>query len=312
MEKVGNSSVWSEKYRPQTVTDLILPARYKNLLKSFIDQGEIQNLLLSGSAGCGKTSASRAICNDLECDVLFINGSMETSIDTLRYKVQQFAMTSSLNDGKKVVIIDEFERISIQGQDATKGLIEQAMDNCRFIFTTNNLAKIIDPLRSRTQLIEFNFNDQDKQEMLLGFLKRIIFILSQESVEFDKKSLAEFITKKFPDFRKIINELQKFSKMNSSIDSSILLSANEATFDALITELKGKKFNGIRKAVTAVEPDTFYTKFYLDMDVYLQDDCKADVIMTLGKYAYQHGISADKEINLLACIMELSKDIKWK
>jgi len=310
MEQIGKSSLWVEKYRPKTIKDLILPTKYKNLLQSFIDQGEIQNLLFSGTAGCGKSTSAIVLVNDLGADLLFVNGSMETSIDTLRYKVQQFAMTSSLGDGKKIVVLDECDRLTGNAQDALKGLIELASENCRFILTTNNSSKIIDPIKSRTQIVEFNFTNNEKQEMLIGFLKRISFILSNESVKFDKKVLAAFITKKFPDFRKVINELQKFSKMQPEIDESILLSASEASFENLVNEIKSKKFNSIRKAVSSIEPDTFYNKFYLEMDKFIKDESKPDVIMILSKYAYQHGLSIDKEINLLGCVMELT-GINW-
>ena len=312
MEIVGSSSLYVEKYRPRCINDLILPETTKAFLKQITADKEIPNMILSGTAGKGKTSAAYAICNDIDADVLYINASLETGVDTLRYKVMQFATTSSFSDGKKIVILDEFDRTSPQGQDASKGLIEQCEANCRFIITTNNFGKIIDPIKSRCQHIDFNFGQKETKNLVVAYFKRICWILDQEKVKYDKAVMAEFVQKLYPDFRKILNELQKFVKMHGSISADIFSTMDETIMGSLVTELKNKKFNAVRKIATDMDPDTFYGEFYSQIDHLLEPKCLPNIILTLGKYAYESSLTINKELTLVSCLIELMRDAQWK
>lgn len=312
MNKVGTSTLYTEKYRPQTVKDLILPAKEMAFLNKAIEQGDISNILLCGSAGLGKSSTAFAICNDLDADKLFINASMETGIDTLRYKVQQFAMTSSFSDGKKIVILDEADRLTPAGQDALKALIEQTESNCRFIITTNNIAKIIDPIKSRVQLFNFNFNIKESESLMVAYFKRVCWILDNEKVKYDKKTLAEFVKKAFPDFRRTLGELQKYVQMHGCVDEKIFTNSADSSMESLVEELRNRKFNNVRKIATSIDADSFYGSFYLEIDKLLVDACKPSVIMILADSAYKSAFTANKELELVSCLIQLMKECNWK
>jgi DNA polymerase III delta prime subunit len=311
MELIGNSSLWVEKYRPQTVKDLILPETVKNYFFKLVEEQEIPNILLAGRAGLGKTSIAFALCNVLKADKLYINASIENSIDVVRYKVQQFAMTSSFSDGKKIVILDELDRMQA-GQDALKALIEQTESNCRFIIITNNLAKIIEPIKSRTHYIDFNWQKKEQQALMLSYFKRICWILDQENVKYDKKVLAEYVQKMYPDFRKTLNELQKFVQMQGEVSDKIFNSMDDSQFNSLTTELKNKKFNNVRKIATDLDPDQFYMTFYREIDLLLVDSCKADIILLLAQYSYESALTVNKEITLTAALVQIMRTAIWK
>ncbi len=312
MELIGKSTLWVEKYRPQTIKDLILPDNITKLFAKFIDDGDIPNLLFSSSAGRGKTSTALSLIKDLGADKLFLNGSVDNSIDTLRYQVSQFASTSSFSDAGKICFIDECERLSPNAQDAMKALIEQTESNCRFILTTNNMSKIIDPIKSRCQLIDFNFNQSEMKQLIIAYFKRLCWILDQEGVVYDKAVLAEFTQQIYPDFRKTLNELQKFAKMNGSITDAIFRNLDGAKFDDLITEIKNKKFNTVRKMINDIDPDTFYMEFYSRLDEFLTDTSKPSAIMTLGRFSYESALSVAPEISLCACVVEIMRDCEFK
>ena len=311
MEFIGNSSLWVEKYRPKTVKDLILPESVKIYFEKIVSEKEIPNILLAGRAGLGKTSIAMAMCNVLEADKLYINASIENSIDTVRYKVQQFAMTSSFSDGKKIVILDELDRMQA-GQDALKALIEQTESNCRFIIITNNLSKIIEPIKSRTHYIDFNWPKKDQKELMVNYFKRICWILDEEKINYNKKVLAEYVQKMYPDFRKTLNELQKFVQMHGEVTDKIFSSMDDGQFNSLTTELKNKKFNNVRKIATELDPDSFYGTFYHEIDNLLEDSSKPDAILILGQYAYESALSVNKEITLVSCLVQLMRNLKWK
>lgn len=311
MEIISNSSLWVEKYRPKTVKDLILPDHIKTFLAKIVETKEIPNLLFFSSAGRGKTSTAFAIVNDIDADVLYINASIENSIDTVRYKVQQFAMTSSFSDGKKVVILDEMDRM-VNAQDALKALIEQTEANCRFIITTNNLAKIIDPIKSRTQLIDFNFTSKESTNLMLQYFKRVCWILEQENIEYDKKTLAEFVKKSYPDFRKTLNELQKYIQMHGSVDENIFKLSDDTNMSSLIGEMKAKKFNSVRKIATEIDPSSFYGLFYKEIDNLLDDKCKPAIIMILAESAYKASLSVNQELELVSCLIQIMRDANWR
>lgn len=310
--QISDSSIFVEKYRPKTIKDLILPSKIKNYLEKIVEDGECPNFLLSGSAGRGKTSIAYAICNDLKADSLYINGSLETSLEVVRSKVLSFATTTSFLDSKKIVILDECCRLSPNAMDALKGIIESSDKNCRFIFTTNNIAKIIDPIKSRTQLIDFNFSADENKEIKLLFFKRCQFILENEGIKFDKKILAEFVSKVFPDFRKTLNELQKCYKFYGEINDEIFKSIDGNILNELVRNLKEKKFNTIRKIATEIEANRFFGEFYSQIDTLLQDTCKPDIILILGDWDFKTSLMANKEIGLVCCLIELMKASIWK
>lgn len=306
------STLFVEKYRPQTINDLIMPDNLKDLFNKFVADQDIPNLLFSSSAGRGKTSTAYALCKDIECDMLYVNGSVETSIDTLRYTVTGFAQTGSFHDAKKVVIIDECERLSPNAQDGMKALIEKTDANCRFILTTNNISRIIDPIKSRCQMVDFNFSQTETKKMIINYFKRVCWILDNEKVQYDKQVLANFVQQVYPDFRRTLNELQKYIKMYGKVDDQIFNTLDGAQFTNLVTEMKAKKFNNIRKVLPNIDSDCFYGTFYDQIDNIIQDECKPAVIMILGRFAYETALSVCKEVTLAACIVELLREIKWR
>jgi DNA polymerase III delta prime subunit len=312
MELIGTSSLLVEKYRPKTINDLILPAKFRKLFLQFVADKDIPNLLFTSTAGRGKTSTAYALCNDIGSDVLYINGSSDTDINTVRYKVTQFASTSSFSDGKKVCIIDEGERISPNGQDALKALIETTEANCRFIITTNNLAKIIDPIQSRCQLMNFNFSQEETKPLIVAYFKRLCYILDNEKIKYDKSVLAEFTQKMYPDFRRTLNELQKFTKMYGEVSASILQSLDGEQFNSLIEEMKNNKFNNVRKIAANIDATGFYQTFYSSIDDVLEDKCKPDIICLLGRYAYETSLTVCHEVTLVACLVDIMKSASWK
>lgn len=318
MKEIGKSSLWTEKYRPKTTEDLIAPEKTKRLLKTIVKEGQLPNLLLYGTAGIGKTSAARALINDLGGEELYINGSLETSIDVIRDRVTQFATTHSvIGTGQKVVIIDECERLSANAMDALKVILEETAENCRFIFCTNNLQKIISPLQSRCKLISFNYGKDDSKEIILQYFKRIQFVLKNEGygiTKEEKEILANFCKEFFPDFRKMLNELQGYLKTNEKIDFGLLRTAENSQVGELVELLKSRSFNKMRKYCTEIDPSTFYTSFYNEIVDYIKPEVVPDVVMILAEYGYKHALTIDQEINLVACCTELMKTLAghWK
>jgi DNA polymerase III delta prime subunit len=242
--------------------------------------------------------------------LLYINGSLETSVDTIRYKVQQFAMTSSLMGGLKLIIIDEIDRMSTAAQESLKVLQEQSERNARFIFCTNNLQKIIQPLQSRTQLIRFG--KEITQELIVQAFKRVKFILANEEIAFDKAVLAQMTQNYFPDMRKLINELQKNATMFGEIDGRAIISGDDGQIESLITEMKAKKFNNIRKMCSEIDSSTFYTTFYEAIVDHVDVSTLPDIILELAEAAWKDTITLDKEINLTACVISILKVAKFK
>jgi replication factor C small subunit len=313
MKKISESTLWVERYRPQTLEDMILPARIKEFFDKVVAGGEIPNMILTSTAGKGKTSVSNALCNELGADKLFINASIDNSIDNIRYKVQNFATSASFSDGTKIVVMDECERITAAGQDSLKALIEQVERNCRFIFTCNNYSKVIDPLKSRCQTIDFNFTPEDMKELVVKIFHRCAFILKNEGIEYEKEVLAEFVKKQYPDIRKTINTLQKFVNTHGKIDSNIFkFNDSEGVMNDLITSLKTKKFNDVRKIASAIDPSSFYGDFYRQIDTQLKDESKPDIILILAQFAYETGLSVDQEISLVGCLIQIMKSAQWR
>lgn len=312
MKAVGESTLWVEKYRPQTVEDIIAPADTTKLLKKIVSSGEMPNLLLYGSAGIGKTTTAKAIGKDLGMDVKYINGSLETSIDNIRNEVRTFATTCSLVDKPKLIILDEADRISAQGQDALKVVLEETADIARFVFCTNNMQKIIAPLHSRCSLISFNYGQKHTKDIMIQYFKRVKYILDSEEVEYSEKLLAGFIQNLYPDFRKIINELQKYVKMHGKIDEGILAATDDSYFTELMDLVKAKKFEKMRNYCSNVDADNFWTTFYTEMKHYFRETYLPQLILVANEFQMNHPFAPNKELNVAAFCTELMMKAQWK
>ena len=307
--------LWVEEYRPKTIDDCILPQSLKTLFTSFIEKGELSNLLFSGTAGIGKTTVAKALCQQLNCDWIMINGSEEGGIDVLRNKIKNFASTVSLSGGKKVVILDEADYLNPQStQPALRGFIEEFHKNCRFILTCNFKNRIIEPLHSRFSNIEFKIANKDKPKLASKLFERATYILKEQNVDFEKEVLAELIKKHFPDFRKLINELQRYS-VAGTIDAGILVNVSDENLNTLVSHLKGKEFGDMRKWVVNNidnDPVKVFRKIYDGMYQYLQPETIPHAVLIIADYQYKSAFVADQEINLVACLTELMSQVKFK
>ena len=310
--------LWVEKYRPRKIEDCILSQDIKETFSQFLSQTEIPNLLLSGTAGTGKTTVARALCEELGADYIIINGSDEgRQIDTLRHKIKNFASTVSLTEqsNHKVVIIDEADYMNADSvQPALRNFIETFYNNCRFIFTCNYRNKIIPALHSRCTVIDFTIKNGQKVKTAKSFMERMFFLLKSEHIEFDKKVLAELIQKYYPDFRRTINELQRYS-VRGKIDSGILFSLSEANNKELVQTLKGKKFNDMRKWVVNnidKEPASLFRGIYDILYEALDSKSVPQAILIIAGYQYKAAFVADQEINMVACLTEIMASCKFK
>jgi DNA polymerase III delta prime subunit len=307
--------LWVEEYRPKTIDDCILPQSLKTLFTSFIEKGELSNLLFSGTAGIGKTTVAKALCQQLNCDWIMINGSEEGGIDVLRNKIKNFASTVSLSGGKKVVILDEADYLNPQStQPALRGFIEEFHKNCRFILTCNFKNRIIEPLHSRFSNIEFKIANKDKPKLASKLFERATYILKEQNVDFEKEVLAELIKKHFPDFRKLINELQRYS-VAGTIDAGILVNVSDENLKTLVSHLKGKEFGDMRKWVVNNidnDPVKVFRKIYDSMYESLQPETIPHAVLIIADYQYKSAFVADQEINLVACLTELMSQVKFK
>jgi DNA polymerase III delta prime subunit len=308
--------LWVEKYRPQKIDDCVLPQSLKDTFKQYITQGELPSFLFSGTAGVGKTTVAKALCNEIGAEYILVNGSDEgRSIDVLRTTIKGFASTVSLTDAKKVVIVDEADYMNAQSvQPALRSFIEEFSGNCRFIFTCNFKNRIIEPLHSRCAVIEFKIDSKDKQEIAATFFKRAVQILKQEDVEFDPKVVAELITKHFPDYRRILNELQRYS-VSGKIDSGILLNMSEESFKDLVKLLKDKNFTEVRKWVakqTDADTTSLFRELYDTASVNMDPNSIPQLVLTLADYQYKAAFVADHELNIMAALTEVMANCKFK
>ena len=310
--------LWVEKYSPNKIKDCILTEELKDTFSKFVDQGEIPNLLLSGTAGTGKTTVARALCEEIGADYIIINGSDEgRQIDTLRNKIKNFASTVSLTEesNHKVVIVDEADYMNADSvQPALRNFIETFYNNCRFIFTCNYKNKILPALHSRCTVVDFRITNGQKVKTATALLKRLGKILKDEEIEFDKKVLAELIQKYYPDFRRTINELQRYS-VRGKIDSGILFNLSEANHKELITVLKEKRFNDMRKWVVQnldKEPSSLFTGIYNVLYQYLNPQSIPQAVLIIAGNQYKAAFVADQEINTVACLTEIMANCKFK
>lgn len=307
--------LWVEKYRPNTVADTILPEELKQTFQQFVDQGNIPNLLLTGGAGVGKTTIARAMLEELDCDYIVINGSMNGNIDTLRNDILTFASSVSLQGGRKYVILDEADYLNPQStQPALRNFMEEFSKNCGFILTCNFKNRIIDPLHSRCSVIEFKIANDDKPAMAQQMFKRVLNILKSEDIEYDQKAVVEVITKYFPDNRRTLNELQRYS-VTGKIDSGILSNFKETSLNSLVDFLKEKNFTGVRKWVaenTDVDQSELYRQIYDTCSQYLQNASVPQLVLILADYQYKAAFVADNEINTTACLTEIMVNCEFK
>ncbi len=307
--------LWVEEYRPKTIDDCILPQSLKTLFTSFIQKGELSNILLSGPPGIGKTTVAKALCDQLNCDWVMINGSEESGIDVLRSKIKNFASTVSLSGGKKVVILDEADYLNPQStQPALRGFIEEFHNNCRFILTCNFKNRLIDPVHSRFSTIEFRIANKDKPKLASKLFERAVYILKEQNVDFDEPVLAELIKKHFPDFRKLINELQRYS-VSGKIDAGILVNISDENLKTLLSHLKGKDFTEMRKWVVQNldnDPVKIFRRIYDSMYEHLQPATIPHAVLIIADYQYKSAFVADQEVNLVACLTELMSQVKFK
>ena len=306
--------LWVERYRPNTIDDCILPDAVKKQFKQFIRKGEVPNLMLAGSAGTGKTTSARALCNELGCDYIIINGSDEgRQIDTLRTKIRQFASAVSFEGKTKVVILDEADYMNRDSvQPALRGFIEQFAENCRFIFTCNYANRLIDPLHSRTTVIDFKLAPSDRPTLASKFLKRMEYILNNEAVEYNQRVLAELLNKHFPDYRRVINELQRYS-VGGLIDEGILSNFQEVNAKALVESLREKDWKKMRQWIANnidTDPQHVFRQIY---DILLPEvKGIPHLVLLIADYQYKAAFVADQEINLTACLTEIMANVEFK
>lgn len=307
--------LWCEKYRPKIVADTILPVELKATFQQFVDDKAIPNLLLTGRAGTGKTTVARAMLEELGCDYIIINGSLNGNIDTLRNDIQQFASSVSLAGGRKYVILDEADYLNANStQPALRNFMEEFSRNCGFILTCNYPNRIIKELHSRCSVINFKTPNIEKPKLASGFFRRVVDILNQEGVTFEAKVVAAVVEKHFPDFRRTLNELQRYSAVGS-IDTGILANVQEQSIKQLVEYMKVKDFTNVRKWVVDnidVEPNVLYRQFYDASYEYFTPSSVAQLVLILAQYQYKQAFVVDSEINVVACLTEIMVECEFK
>lgn len=305
--------LWTEKYRPKTIENCILPERLKLPFQEYVNQHNIPNLLLSGGAGVGKTTVAKAMCNEIGCDFMVINGSDESGIDTFRTKIKNYASSMSLSGGRKVIIIDEADYLNPNStQPALRNAIEEFAVNCSFIFTCNYKTRIIEPLHSRCAVIDFNLKNGEKAKMASAFFKRVQSILQSEKIEYDDKVIAELIKKHFPDNRRILNELQRYSQFGK-IDTGVLAQIGNVQIGEITKHIKDKDFGAIRKwvASTDLDANTMFRQLYDSLYEVMKPQSIPQAVVIIADYQYKNAFVADTEINLVACLTELMVECEF-
>ena len=307
--------LYVEKYRPHKIEDCILPDRLKSVFQEYVTKGDIPNLMLTGTAGCGKTTVAKAMCEEIGVNHLFINSSDERGIDTLRIKIKGYASTVSLTGGRKVIILDEADYLTPEAQAGLRGAIEEFSENCSFIFTCNFKARLIDALHSRCSVIDFALKGDEKAKMAAQMFKRLANILTEEGITYDKDVLGKIVQRYFPDYRRTLNELQRYST-SGNIDAGVLSQVESVRkLDDLIKALKEKDFSTMRKWVvnnSDIDQSRIFRSIYDNLCVYLKPESVPMAVVTLAKYQYQAAFVADQELNLVACLTELMVDCEIK
>tara|TARA_R110002020_G_scaffold178105_1_gene370938 strand:- start:2556 stop:3485 length:930 start_codon:yes stop_codon:yes gene_type:complete len=307
--------LYVEKYRPKSIQECILPENLSETFHEMVQEGTPQNLLLCGPAGTGKTSVAKALCSDLDAESIIINCSEDGNIDTLRTKIRTFASSVSLNGNTKVVILDEFDYSNANSiQPALRGAIEEFASNCRFIITCNYKNRIISPIHSRCTNIEFSIPSAEKPKMAKKFMKRLKYILDQESIKYEEEVLAKLILRYFPDFRRVINEIQRYS-VSGIIDVGILSDYDKIRIQDLVDAMKDKNFTDARKWVVSNldnSPPEMFRKIYDSLSSCLEKSSVPEAILIIGEYQYKAAFVADQEINFVACIVELMMRCQFK
>ncbi len=307
--------LWVEQYRPKTVDECILPKTLKSQLQSYVNKQDISNLILAGGPGVGKTTAARAMLEQIGATYMFINGSEESGIDVLRTKIKNFASTVSLEGGRKYLILDEADYLNPQStQPALRGFMEEFHSNCGFILTCNYKNKLISPLHSRCGVVDFTIPKSEKAGLAGQFFKRAISILEENEIKYNEKVVAELINNHFPDWRRILNELQRYS-VSGEIDAGILVNLGEKNIKDLMGMMKKKEFTNVRKWVVENidnDPDTLFRAVYDNLYNHLDPSTIPHVVVILGEYQYKNAFVADAEINMVACLTEIMARGKFK
>jgi len=312
---MSNEFLWVEKYRPKLISETILPPRLKDMFQNMVDTGELPNMLFTGTAGLGKTTVAKALCNELGLDYIIINGSEDGNIDTLRGKIKQFASSVSLQGGYKVVILDEADYLNPQStQPALRGFIEEFSSNCRFILTCNFKNRIIEPLHSRCGVYEFNTTKKDMVALAASFHKRLVYIFKQEGIQADQKIAADLILKHAPDWRRVLNECQRLSIAGSSISATSIDIGINNTSD-LVKYLKDKDFKKMRHWVANnmdIDASTIFRNLYDNMTDTVANRSIPQLVLILADYQYKHAFVADHELNVVACMTEIMANVEFK
>ncbi len=307
--------LWVEAYRPKKIADCILPAELKKTFQAFVNDENVPNLVLAGGPGVGKTTVAKAMLEELGSDYIVVNGSLSGNIDTLRNDIKQFASSVSFSGGRKYVILDEADYLNPQStQPALRNFMEEFSKNCGFIMTCNFKNRIIEPLLSRCSVIDFKLPKSEKPALAQMFMQRCINILLEHNVTFNERVIAEFIMKHFSDWRRVINELQRYS-VSGHIDSGILANVSDSSFKTLVGFLKTKNFTEMRKWVAQNvdnEPSLLYRRIYDNASEYAEKKSVPQIVLTLADYQYKSAFVADQEINFVACMTELMAEVEWK
>ena len=312
---MSETFLWCEQYRPKDVESCILPKNLKDTFSEFVQSGQVPNLVLSGGSGVGKTTVAKAMLEELDATYMMINGSEESGIDVLRTKIKNFASTVSLHGGRKYLILDEADYLNPQStQPALRGFMEEFHKNCGFIFTCNYKNRLIEPLHSRCSVVDFVIPNSEKPKLASQFFQRIEDILNEQNIEYDKRVIAEVINKHFPDWRRILNELQRYS-VSGVIDAGMLVDIAEINIKELMQSMKNKEFTNVRKwVVNNLDNDAvrLLRRIYDNLYDYVEGSSIPHVVVVLGEYQYKAAFVADQEINMLACLTEIMARAKFK
>ena len=312
---INENVIWVEKYRPRTIEDAILPKELKSVFQQFVNDKFVPNLLLTGRAGVGKTTVARALLEEIGCDYIVINGSLNGNIDTLRNDIRNFASSVSLSGGRKYVILDEADYLNANStQPALRNFMEEFSANCGFILTCNFVNRIIEPLHSRCSIIDFKLPNVEKPKLAATFYRRLVDILTHENVEFEAKAVAALVEKHFPDFRRTLNELQRYSA-TGKVDAGILTNLKHESLKELLGHLKDKSFTNVRKWVgenSDIDTNVFFRELYDTATEYLKPNSIPQLVLILADYQYKAAFVADQEINLAACLTEIMVEAEFK